>query len=59
MEEYTTSQQIINFLLLMGGGFVVFNVLIYGVLWLGMAILGGLVKQDDEDPSFLDGNSRH
>ena len=59
MVEYTTSEQITNFLLLMGGGFMFFYVVIYGVLWLGVAILGGLVKQDDKDASFFDGDGMH
>ena len=49
-------RKLFNTVLLLGGGFMVFYVLIYGVLWLGRAILGGLVKQDDEDASFFDGD---
>lgn len=56
MVEYTTSEQTTHFAFLMGGGFVVFYVVIYGVLWLAAAIFGGLVKQDDEDASFFDGD---
>ena len=52
-------RKLFNTVLLLGGGFMVFYVLIYGVLWLGRAILGGLVKQDDEDASFFDGDGMH
>ena len=59
MVEYTTSEQITHFLLLMGGGFLFFYVVIYGVLWLAVAIIGGLAKQEEEDASFLDGDGMH
>ena len=59
MDEITTSQKLINSVILLGGGFMVFYILIYGVLWLGVAIFGGVVKQDDEDVSFLDGDGTH
>ena len=56
MDEITMAHKLLNRALLLGGGFVVFYVLIYGVLWLAVAILGGLAKQDDEDASFFDGD---
>ena len=50
------AHKLINTALLLGGGFVVFYVLIYGTLWLAVAILGGLEQRPDEDASFFDGD---
>jgi len=57
MDEIGLLQKFINLFLLMGGAYVVFYYLIYGVLRLGVAVLGRLVKQpDDDDASFFDGD---
>ena len=58
MDEISLTQKWINSLFLLGGGFLFFYTLIYCTLWLAMAILGGLVKQDDEDASILDRSAR-
>ncbi len=57
MDEISLAQKFINLFLLMGGMYVVFYYLIYGTLWLGVAVLGRMVKQpDDDDASFFDGD---
>ena len=45
-----------NLALLMGGMYLVFYYLIYGVLCLGVAVLGRLAHQPDDDASFFDGD---
>ena len=59
MDDPTMAHKLLNTVLLLGGGFVVCYVLIYGVLRLAVAILGRLVKQDDEDASFFDRPHTH
>ena len=54
MDEITMAHKLLNTVLLLGGGFVVFYVLIYCVLRLAVAVIGGLAKQPDEDASFFD-----
>ncbi len=49
MDEISLAQKFVNLFLLMGGIFAVFYALIYGALWLGVAVLGMLVKQPDVD----------
>ena len=51
MDEYTTTQQIINFLLLMGGGFLFFYALSWCALGAGwcLAWLLGWVPKDKPD----------
>ncbi len=49
MDEISLTQKFVNFFLLMGGLFAVFYALIYSALWLGVAVLGMLVKQPDVD----------
>ena len=56
MDEITMAHKLFNTVMLLGGGFLFFYVVIYGVLWLGVAIFGALVKQADEDASFFDGD---
>ena len=56
MDEITMAHKLFNSALLLGGGFLVFYVLIYATLRLLVAILGGLVKQDDKDVLFFDGD---
>ena len=55
MDEIGLAQKFVNLFLLMGGMFVVFYALIYGVLRLGVAVLGMLVQLPDDDASFFDG----
>ena len=56
MDEISLTQKFVNLFLLMGGIFAVFYTLIYGALHLGVAVLGMLVQQpDDNDASFFDG----
>ena len=56
MDEISLAQKFVNLFLLMGGIFAVFYTLIYGAFWLGVAVLGMLVKQpdNDDDASFFD-----
>ena len=56
MDDPTMAHKLFNTALLLGGGFFLFYTLIYGVLRLLVAILGGLAKQPDEDASFFDGD---
>ena len=49
MDEISLAQKFVNLFLLMGGMFVLFYALIYGVLLLGVAVLGRLVIQPDVD----------
>ena len=56
MDEITTSQQMFNMMLFLGGGFMVFYILIYGTLRLVVAIIGGLTQRADKDASFFDGD---
>ena len=55
MDEISLAQKFMNLFLLMGGIYVVFYYLIYGTLCLGVAVLGRLVHQPDDDASFFDG----
>ncbi len=56
MDEISLTQKLINLIRLMGGMGAVFYGLIYGVLRLGVAVLGMLVEQPDgDDASFFDG----
>ena len=56
MDEISLTQKFVNLFLLMGGMFAVFYGLLYGVFWLGVAVLGRLVEQPDDDASFFDGD---
>ena len=49
MDEISLAQKFVNLFLLMGGIFAVFYTLVYGAFWLGVAVLGMLVKQPDVD----------
>ena len=51
MDEISLLQKFINLFLLMGGMYLVFYYLFYGVLRLAVAVLGRLVKQPDDDAS--------
>ena len=55
MDEISLTQKFINLILLMGGMGVVFYGLIYGVLRLGVAVVGMLGHRPDNDASFFDG----
>ena len=55
MDEISLLQKFINLFILMDGMFVFFYGLLYVVFWLGIAVLGMLVKQPDDDASFFDG----
>ena len=56
MDEISLAQKFVNLFLLMGGFYVVFYYLIYGVLRLGVAVWGMLVQRPDDDASFFDGD---
>ncbi len=49
MDEISLAQKFVNLFLLMGGIVTVLYALIYGAFWLGVAVLGMLVKQSDVD----------
>ena len=55
MDEIGLLQKFINLFILMAVVFGFFYALIYCAFWLGVAVLGRLVKQPDEDDaSFFD-----
>ena len=54
MDEISLAQKFVNLFLLMGSIFTLLYALIYGAFWLGVAVLGMLVKQPDDDASFFD-----
>ena len=60
MDEINLTQKFINLFILAGGMYLVFYYLIYGTLKLGVALLGRLVEQPDDDTSldasFFDGD---
>ena len=59
MDDIGLFQKFVNLALLMGGMYVIFYYLIYGTLRLGVALLGRLLEQPDDDASldasFFDG----
>ena len=53
MDEISLAQKFVNLFLLMGGMFVLFYAVVYGVLRLGVAVLGLLGHRADNDASFF------
>lgn len=56
MDEISLTQKFVNLFLFMGGMFVLFYLVIYGVLRLGVAVLSMLVHQPDDNDASFDGD---